>query len=67
MGLYWDGTYSIVLELMEQYPEQEVSQIGLEQLYRMVITLPNFDDDPELANDAILEDILAEWYEEVNS
>jgi Fe-S-cluster formation regulator IscX/YfhJ len=30
----------------------------------MIIDLPNFADDPTLANDDLLNDILREWYEE---
>lgn len=67
MNLHWDATYAIVLELMERYPEADVESIGLEQLNQMIISLPNFADEPEMVNDGILEDILGEWYEEVNS
>ena len=44
----------------------DVETIGIEQLYRWVIALPDFADEPELANESILNDILREWYEEVN-
>jgi FeS assembly protein IscX len=64
--LYWDSTYEIVLNLMEVYPDIDIDGIGLEQLYGYVVNLPNFADDPELANDGILNEILREWYEEVN-
>ncbi len=67
MGLSWDSSYAIVLELKAHYPDVDVDAVGLHKLYQMIMTLPNFDDDPELANDAILADILGEWYEEVNS
>ena len=33
-------------------------------IYELTIDLPGFADDPELANDAILEAILKEWFEE---
>jgi FeS assembly protein IscX len=44
----------------------DVEQVGLDQLYQLIIALPNFADDPALANDGILSEILREWYEEVN-
>jgi FeS assembly protein IscX len=66
MSLHWDATYEIVLSLMATYPGMDLETIGLEQLYRFIIALPDFDDDPRLANEGILTEILREWYEEVN-
>lgn len=34
-------------------------------IYHWTLALPDFDDEPELANDAILAAIYQEWYEEV--
>ena len=64
-NLYWDATYEIVLSLMEAYPDVIVEDVGLEQLYQYITTLPNFADDPRLAPEGILNEILREWYEEV--
>ena len=65
-GLSWDASYEIVLSLIESHPQLDVEQVGLDQLYQLIITLPNFADDPALANEGILNEILREWYEEVN-
>ncbi len=64
-NLYWDATYEIVLSLTTTYPDVEIDTIGLTQLFQYVTTLPNFVDDPRLANEEILNEILREWYEEV--
>ena len=64
--LYWEASYEIVLSLIEQYPDADLDTMGLEQLFHYIVTLPNFVDDPGMANDGILTDILREWYEEVN-
>ncbi len=67
--LYWEHSYEIVLALMDAHPEIDgnaIDEVGLDQLKRWVIELPNFADDPALANEGILEDILREWYEERN-
>jgi FeS assembly protein IscX len=64
MPLYWEGTYEIVLALMETYPDVDLEMVSTEQLLRWVIALPGFADDPELVSDEILNDILREWYEE---
>lgn len=62
--LYWDSTYEIVLNLMELYPDADLDALGLQQLYTWVIALPGFADDPALAHDDLLIEILREWYEE---
>jgi FeS assembly protein IscX len=64
--LYWEATYEIVLSLMAVHPEVNLDTIGLAQIKQWVVDLPNFEDDPTLANDAILTDILREWYEETH-
>ncbi|MCB9436064.1 MAG: Fe-S cluster assembly protein IscX [Anaerolineales bacterium] len=62
--LYWDSTYEIVLNLIGAYPELDPDQVGIQQLLEMVLALPNFADDPVLANEDLLVDILRVWYEE---
>ncbi len=62
--LYWDSTYEIVLNLIEQHPDADLDSLGLQQLYKWIIALPGFSDDPILANDDLLTGILREWYEE---
>ena len=65
--LYWDASYEIVMALMEEYPDIEIENVGMQQLFQMIVDLPNFADDPALVNDGILNDILREWYEESTS
>jgi FeS assembly protein IscX len=65
-GLDWEATYEIVLALMERYPNVDIELVGTEQLLHWIIALPNFVDDPALANEDILNGILREWYEELN-
>lgn len=65
--LYWDATYEIVLDLMLHHADADLETVGVQQLYQWILALPNFADDPELANDGILNGILREWYEEKNS
>jgi FeS assembly protein IscX len=64
--LYWDSSYEIARSLIEEHPNIEVDSVGTEQLYHWVIALPDFADDPAFANEGILNEILREWYEEVN-
>jgi FeS assembly protein IscX len=65
--LTWESTYEIVLQLIEAFPNVDLNTVGLHQLEQWVMALPNFEDDPALVNDGILNDILREWYEETNS
>lgn len=62
--LYWDSTYAIVVSLLTHYPGIKPEHVGLEQLNRIVETLPGFVDDPALVNEQFLLDILTVWYEE---
>jgi FeS assembly protein IscX len=63
--LYWEHSYEIVLALIEAHPDADLDALGLEQLNQWIIALPNFADDPDVVNEAILIDILKEWYEEI--
>ena len=65
--LYWESTYEIVQALMDAYPEADLDTVGLDQLFRWIVALPNFADDPALVNNGILNEILREWYEEASS
>lgn len=65
--LHWDAVYELALALIDAHPDADVEQVGLEQVYRWVIELPDFGDDPALVNEAILLSILQEWYEEVSA
>jgi FeS assembly protein IscX len=60
----WDATYAIAKELMRRHPKCELSEVSLNQIYLWTIALPEFDDDPDLANEAILTEIYRMWYEE---
>lgn len=62
--LTWDDSYAIVLALMEHHSDRDISEVGLDELHRMVVALPNFADDPSLANEGILNGLLREWFEE---
>jgi FeS assembly protein IscX len=62
--LYWDATYAIAIALIEHHPEVRPDGVGLEELARMVKSLPNFKDDPAMVNERILLDIQITWYEE---
>ena len=65
--LYWDATYAIVLALMEAHPNQNIDELGHDDLVKLIEALPGFKDDPTIVTDRILEDILIVWYEEAST
>lgn len=64
--LYWDGPYAIARRLMAERPGVNLAEVTLNMLYNWVIALPEFQDDPQLANDELLSAIYLEWYEETH-
>jgi FeS assembly protein IscX len=64
MTLTWEATYAIALELQRQHPETNMDELSLQQIYKWTLELPEFEDDPSLANDAILQAIFQDWFEE---
>jgi FeS assembly protein IscX len=64
--LYWDGPYAIARRLQATRPCVDLSQVTLDMIYNWVVALPEFQDDPQLANDDLLGAIFQEWYEETH-
>jgi FeS assembly protein IscX len=64
--LYWDDSYAISLQLRKAFPDINLQEVSLRMIFDWTMQLADFDDEPELANEEILEAIYQEWYEEVN-
>ena len=64
--LTWDDSYAIARALRAIFPDVDLEQVSLTMIYRWTLALPDFVDDPQLANDAVLAAIYQEWFEEVN-
>jgi FeS assembly protein IscX len=62
----WEDAYAIAGALRRQHPELAPEEVSLQTVYAWTIALPNFADDPQIANTEILRAILREWYEESN-
>jgi len=65
--LTWEDTYAIARALNALHPTLNLEEVSLGMIYRWTIELPEFADDPAMANDAILSAIYQEWFEEVIS
>ncbi len=62
--LNWDATFAIAQALNRQYPDLKLGDVSLRQIYLWTIALPEFSDDPLIANEGILADIYKVWFEE---
>ena len=64
MTLTWEASYAIALELRRQHNDVNIEDVSLGQIYDWTVKLPEFEDDPSLANDDILRAIYQDWFEE---
>jgi FeS assembly protein IscX len=64
MGLKWQDSEDIGIELQQKYPQIDPLTVRFTDLHKYVTTLPDFDDDPKKSNEGILESIQMAWYEE---
>jgi len=62
----WDDSYAIAQLLIKKFPDIELNKVSLDMVYHWTISLSEFNDDHELANDIILSAILQEWFEETH-
>ena len=63
--LTWDDSYAIALALQALHPNIPLADVSLGMIYQWTTGLPEFKDDPQLANDDILTSIYQAWLEEV--
>lgn len=66
VALTWEDSYAIARILIQRHPDVKLEEVSLNMVYQWTLALPEFQDDPGLANDAILAAIYQEWFEEVN-
>lgn len=64
MELRWSDIQAIAEALYDANPDLDPLTLSFVRLHAMVTALPEFDDDPERSNEAILEAILQAWLDE---
>ncbi len=64
MSLKWIDSLDIAIELDEIHPEIDPRTVNFVDLRDLVLTLPDFDDDPEHTGEKILEAIQMAWIDE---
>jgi len=66
MGLKWTDTQDIAIELYEKYPDVDPQYVNFPDLYKWVLELEDFDDEPQHSGEKILESIQLNWIEEAS-
>ena len=61
----WTDVFDIAMALVDRYPDTDPQYVNFVDLHRWVCDLEEFDDDPDLSGEKILEAIQATWIEEV--
>jgi FeS assembly protein IscX len=62
----WTDTLDIAIALAEAHPGRDPSSINFVDLYKLVLELPGFGDDPKRCGEKILEAIQMAWIEEAD-
>jgi FeS assembly protein IscX len=60
----WTDTQEIAIALADTYPDKDPKVVNFVDLYKWVMTLPGFSDDPNRCGEKILEAIQQAWIEE---
>jgi len=66
MSLKWTDTIDIAIELSDTHIDVDPRYIRFTDLHAWVCELEDFEDDPELSNEKILEAIQMAWMEEMD-
>ncbi len=61
--LLWDDFGRMVRALHSAYPDVEPLDLGAARLFRMILGLPGFSDDPEAATEEQLEKLQMAWHD----
>ena len=62
--LYWSEPETIAESLAQGYPDVNPLDLGIPALFRRILSLPGFSDDPDVATEEMLEQIQMLWHEE---
>jgi len=64
--LHWSEPEIIAKVLTQAYPDLKPLDLNIPTLFRRILNLPGFDDNPDLATEELLEKIQMLWYEKVS-
>ena len=60
----WTDTQEIAIALSEAHPDKDPKSVNFVDLYKWVMGLPEFGDDPKRCGEKILEAIQQAWIDE---
>jgi len=60
----WTDSREIALALIDQHPDTDPEKVNFVDLYKWVLALPGFSDDPKRCGEKILEAVQMAWIEE---
>ena len=63
----WSDSQRIAEELYDKFPETDPKLIRFTDLYKWVLELDGFDDNPDKCGERILEAIQLAWIEEAEA
>lgn len=66
MDLRWTDSLEIALDLIEQHPEVDPTQLHFPQLMQWILDLDNFVDDPSHCGERVLEAVQLAWIAEMD-
>lgn len=66
MSLKWVDSLDIAIELQEQHPDVDPTQVRFTDMMEWVLELEEFDDDPKHCGEKILEAIQQCWIDEMD-
>jgi len=61
--LHWDDFSRMVRALNSAYPDTDPLDLSTTKLFKMILKLPGFDDNPEVASEEQLEKLQMAWHE----
>jgi FeS assembly protein IscX len=59
----WNKITELVHALEDNYPDEDLTSLRATEVYDLVLSLPEFEDDPDEATDILLKSILESWKE----
>ena len=62
--LTWTNPEDVAIALADKFPDTDPLTVRFTDLYKWVISLEQFQDDPKNSNEKKLEAIQMAWYEE---
>jgi FeS assembly protein IscX len=64
MPLTWNDSRAIGELLFEKFGELDPLTMRFTDMHKAICGLPDFEDDPKLSNERVLEAIQMAWYDE---